>query len=98
GSGSGSVGTDHAQTPQGRMHVLDRKPFGAITLAAALCLSVAGALAQNGTQSPAPGAAKLDAAKYPDWSGQWRRPETGPNRYDPSKHPGRAPQGALQPR
>jgi hypothetical protein len=79
------------------MHVLDRKPFGAITLAAALCLSVAGALAQNGTQSPAPGAAKLDAAKYPDWSGQWRRPETGPNRYDPSKPPGRAQQAPLTP-
>ena len=46
-----------------------------------------------------PGAdtAKYDPAKYPDWSGQWRRPETGPNRYDPSKPPGRAQQAPLTP-
>jgi hypothetical protein len=27
----------------------------------------------------------LDETKYPDWSGQWRRAEGGPPRYDPSK-------------
>jgi hypothetical protein len=79
------------------MPVRDRKPIGALTLAAALSLCVAVALAQNTPQSQAPDAAKLDAAKYPDWSGQWRRPETGPNRYDPSKPPGRAQQAPLTP-
>jgi len=73
--------------------MLERKWLGSITLAAALCMSVAGApapsLAQNAT--------KYDAAKYPDWSGQWRRPETGPNRYDPGKPPGRAQQAPLTP-
>jgi len=68
--------------------VLYRKSLRAVTLAAALCLSVASALAQNPTRD----VTKYDAAKYPDWSGQWRRPETGPNRYDPSKPPGRAQQ------
>src|ERR1700691_3688633 len=77
------------------MLVLDPMPFRAMTLATALCLSVAGALAQTGTQTPAPDTAKSDAARYPDWSGQWRRPESGPNRYDPSKPPGRAQQAPL---
>jgi len=36
------------------------------------------------------GAKAQDASKHPDWSGQWRRAEGGPNRYDPSKPPGRA--------
>src|SRR5205807_7701070 len=29
--------------------------------------------------------AAFDESKYPDWSGQWRRGEPGPPRYDPSK-------------
>ena len=66
-----------------------RKGLGAITLAAALCLPVGGALPQD--------AAKFDAAKYPDWSGQWRRPQSGPSRYDPSKPPGRPQQAPLTP-
>jgi hypothetical protein len=73
--------------------VLYRKSFGAITLAAALVMAAAGTLAQN----PVADAARYDAAKYPDWSGQWRRPETGPNRYDPSKPPGRAQRAPLTP-
>jgi hypothetical protein len=32
----------------------------------------------------------FDETKYPDWKGQWRRAETGPPRYDPSK-----PRGGL---
>ncbi len=67
---------------------LDRRWLAAVALAA-LCLSAAGAPAQE--------AFKPDPAKYPDWSGQWRRPETGPNRYDPSKPPGRAQQAPLTP-
>jgi hypothetical protein len=44
----------------------------AMTTLAALCLATAGAQA-------------FDESKYPDWSGQWRRGEPGPPRYDPSK-------------
>jgi hypothetical protein len=44
----------------------------AMTALAALCLATAGAQA-------------FDESKYPDWSGQWRRGEPGPPRYDPSK-------------
>jgi len=29
--------------------------------------------------------AAFDESKYPDWTGQWRRAEPGPPRYDPSK-------------
>ena len=41
--------------------------------------------------------AEFDPAKYPDWSGQWRRPESGPSRYDPSRAPGLAQQAPLTP-
>ena len=51
--------------------------IGAIAATAALLIAMVGAQAQ-------------DATRYPDWSGQWRRAEGGPNRYDPSKPPGRA--------
>jgi hypothetical protein len=40
-------------------------------------------------------AAADDAAKYPDWSGQWRWPVKGANRYDPTKAPGRAQEAPL---
>ena len=56
--------------------MLDRKSLAAMALAAVLCTPVAPALAQN----PAPNFASYEPARYPDWSGQWRRPETGPNR------------------
>jgi len=54
-----------------------RHSIRAIALAGALAAVIVSASAQ-------------DASKYPDWSGQWRRAEGGPNRYDPSKPPGRA--------
>src|SRR5262249_38709786 len=38
-----------------------------------------------------------DAAKYPDWSGQRRRAETGPPRYDSTKPPGHGQQAPLTP-
>jgi hypothetical protein len=41
------------------------------------------------------GAAAQDFSKYPDWSGQWRRAESGPNRYDPAKPPGRGQEAPL---
>src|SRR5258707_318047 len=62
-------------------------------LAVLFCMPVAPALAQ----SPSPDGARYDPAKYPDWSGPWRRPETGPSRYDPSKAPGLAKQAPLTP-
>jgi hypothetical protein len=59
-----------------------RHQIGAIALAAALASTIISAPAQD--------ASKYDPSKYPDWSGQWRRAEGGPNRYDPGKPPGRA--------
>jgi hypothetical protein len=38
-----------------------------------------------------------DASKYPDWSGQWKRAGSGPNKYDPTKPPGRGQQAPLTP-
>jgi hypothetical protein len=57
-----------------------RSTIAAVALMAAL--TAAPALAQ-------------EAAKYPDWSGQWRRGESGPNRYDPAKPPGRGQEMPL---
>jgi hypothetical protein len=57
--------------------------IGALALAAALLAGLSGARAQ-------------DAAKYPDWSGQWQKvPDGGPPRYDPSKPDGRGQQAPL---
>lgn len=56
--------------------------------------SLIGAVALTTALSMAVGHAQ-DAARYPDWSGQWRRPESGTNRYDPSKPPGLAQQAPL---
>jgi hypothetical protein len=56
-----------------------RNAIGATALAAALLTTMAGASAQ-------------DAAKYPDWSGQWLGKVGG---YDPSKPPGRGQQAPL---
>jgi hypothetical protein len=42
-------------------------------------------------------ASKYDPSKYPDWSGQWRRPAAGPNKYDPTKPPGLAQEAPLTP-
>ena len=59
------------------------------------CLGLMGLFAVS--ELPALPAQAQDAAKYPDWSGQWRRPEPGPNRYDPSKGPGLAQRAPLTP-
>jgi len=58
--------------------------LGGIAFAVALCATTAGAQA-------------YDEAKYPDWSGQWRRIEGGPPRYDVSKPPGLAQEAPLTP-
>ena len=61
--------------------MLDR---GIAAIAAAALLSMAAAHAQ-------------DAAKYPDWSGQWRRPADVAASWDPTKPPGLGQQAPLTP-
>jgi len=61
-----------------------QKSIGAIALAALLWATV-------GTVQA------FDEAKYPDWSGQWRRvPDGGPPRYDSSKPNGRGQEAPLK--
>jgi len=57
-----------------------RSPIGSIALAAAMIF------AATSTQA-------FDETKYPDWSGQWRRPAGVGNQWDTSKPPrqGQAP-------
>jgi hypothetical protein len=47
--------------------------------------------------SPASDAQVFDFGKYPDWSGQWDRADSGPPRYDPHKPGGRGQQAPLTP-
>jgi hypothetical protein len=56
----------------------------AITIAAAAVLTIAAAHAQ-------------DASKFPDWSGQWRRPANVAPAWDPTKPPGLGQQAPLTP-
>ena len=60
--------------------MLDRSSIGAIALTAALWATTISAQAQ-------------DAAKYPDWSGQWHR--VGGTQWDPSKPGSRGQQAPL---
>jgi hypothetical protein len=62
--------------------MLYRSSIGSVMLAAALLMAL-------------PSAQALDESKYPDWSGQWRRVERGPPRYDHSKPYGREQQPPL---
>ena len=66
--------------------MLDRSSIGAMAVAAALCASIAQAVA-------------FDDAKYPDWKGQWSRAPvpgvSGNPSYDPSKPRGRGEQAPL---
>ena len=55
-----------------------------VTLASALCLTIAGARAWDDT-------------KYVDLKGQWVRGDGGMGRYDPKKPPGRGQQAPLTP-
>ena len=55
--------------------------------AAAIVLSVAAAHAQSPTNN--------DMSKYPDWSGQWRRPASVAPSWDPTKPPGLGQQAPL---
>ena len=56
----------------------------ATAIAAAALLTAAAAHAQ-------------DASKYPDWSGQWRRPANVAPAWDPTKPPGLGQQAPLTP-
>ena len=62
--------------------MLNRLPIGAIALAAALLTTMAGATAQ-------------DMSRYPDWSGQWRKPVGVGNQWDLSRPPGRGQRPPL---
>src|SRR5437016_4357877 len=70
----------------GRIIMRYRSSIAALAAAAALATTFA--IAQQPTNDP---------SKYPDWSGQWRRAEGGPNRFDPSKGPGRQQEAPLTP-
>src|SRR5215831_15073774 len=52
--------------------MLPRCGFGSLLLAAAMAFSLTGAQAH-------------DESKYPDWSGQWRRPPGVNNQWEPTK-------------
>ena len=39
----------------------------------------------------------FDETKYPDWSGQWKKPPRIGNQWDQTKPPGRAQQAPLTP-
>jgi hypothetical protein len=64
--------------------MLNRSSIGAIACTAALALALVGAQAH-------------DEAKYPDWSGQWKRPPGAGIQWDQTKRPGRAQQPPLTP-
>jgi len=64
--------------------MLYRSSLGAIALAAALLATI--------TDAPA-----FDESKYPDWSGQWKKPAGIGNQWDQTKRPGLAQQAPLTP-
>jgi len=61
-----------------------RRSIGALTSAGALLMALTGAQA-------------FDETKYPDWSGQWKKPPGIGNQWDQTKRPGRAQQAPLNP-
>jgi hypothetical protein len=62
--------------------MLRSQAIGFFAITAALCATIGGA-------------AGFDETKYPDWKGQWRRAESGPPRYDPSRPVGPGQQAPL---
>jgi len=64
--------------------MLHRNSIAGLALAGALLMTMAGAQA-------------FDETKYPDWSGQWRKPQGIGNQWDQTKPPGRAQQAPLTP-
>ena len=64
--------------------MLYRNAIGAMSLALVLCVPIAGARA-------------FDESKYPDFNGQWKRPQGTGNQFDTSKPQGRGQQVPLTP-
>jgi hypothetical protein len=64
--------------------MLDRMSIGVVALLAALLTAIAGAPAQ-------------DVSRYPDWSGQWKKPNGVGNQWDLSRPPGRGQRPPLTP-
>jgi len=64
--------------------MLNRSAIGALVSVAALAFAAVSAQAQ-------------DASKYPDWSGQWKRPPGAGIQWDQTKPPGRAQNPPLTP-
>jgi len=64
--------------------MLERMSIGVIALVAGLLTTIAAAPAQ-------------DVSKYPDWSGQWKKPDGVGNQYDLSRAPGRGQHPPLTP-
>jgi hypothetical protein len=62
--------------------MLRRNSISGLAFAGALLMTVTGAQA-------------FDETKYPDWSGQWRKPQGVGNQWDQTKPPGRAQQAPL---
>jgi hypothetical protein len=62
--------------------MLHRPSIAGLALAGALLMTMADAQA-------------FDETKYPDWSGQWRKPQGIGNQWDQTKPPGRAQQAPL---
>ena len=57
-----------------------------------LCAAAAVAMLATATQAAAQ---TSDISKYPDWSGQWRRPASVSPSWDPTKPPGAGPASAA---
>src|SRR5882672_3722376 len=64
--------------------MLRRNAIAGLTLAGAVLMTLAGAQA-------------FDETKYPDWSGQWKKPPRMGNQWDQTKPPGRGQQAPLTP-
>jgi len=64
--------------------MLNRSSIGAVAFPAALAIALVGASAH-------------DESKYPDWSGQWKRPPGAGIQWDQTKRPGLAQQPPLTP-
>jgi hypothetical protein len=62
--------------------MLRRNSISGLAFAGALLMTVTGAQA-------------FDETRYPDWSGQWRKPQGVGNQWDQTKPPGRAQQAPL---
>jgi hypothetical protein len=68
------------------MRMLKRPSIGALAILATLLATTLGAPA-----------VEMDMSKYPDWSGQWRKPDNLGNQWDLTRPPGRGQKPPLIP-